>query len=108
VHVQGNGGYGLAQTFSRRKRLDYAMLSWDDIIVRTIIDLPDEQIRALDAYSKKYGVSRAEAVRRAVARFLPKRRQRRVDFRNDPAFGSWKNRDVDSVEYQRKLRAEWD
>jgi hypothetical protein len=76
--------------------------------VRTIVDLPDEQIRALDAYSKKYGISRAEAVRRAVASFLPKRRQRRLDFRNDPAFGSWKNRDVDSVEYQRKLRAEWD
>lgn len=31
--------------------------------MRTIVDLPDEQIRALDAYSKKYGVSRAEAVR---------------------------------------------
>jgi len=76
--------------------------------VRTIVDLPDEQILALDAYSKKYGVSRAEAVRRAVASFLPKRRHRRVDFRNHPAFGSWKNRDVDSVEYQRKLRAEWD
>jgi hypothetical protein len=76
--------------------------------VRTIVDLPDEQIRALDAYSKKYGVSRAEAVRRAVAKFLPKRRQRKVDFRNHPAFGSWKDRDVDSVKYQRNLRAEWD
>jgi metal-responsive CopG/Arc/MetJ family transcriptional regulator len=58
--------------------------------VRTIVDLPDEQIRALGVYSKKYGVSRAEAVRRAVARFLPKHRLRKVDFRNDPAFGSWK------------------
>lgn len=76
--------------------------------MRTIVDLPDEQIRALDAYGKKHGVSRAEAVRRAVATFLPKRRPRKLDFRNDPAFGSWKNRDVDSVEYQRKLRAEWD
>ena len=35
--------------------------------MRTIVDLPDEQIRALDAYSKKHGVSRAEAVRRAIA-----------------------------------------
>ena len=76
--------------------------------MRTIVDLPDEQIRALDAYGKKHGVSRAEAVRRAVATFLPKRRPRKLDLRNDPAFGSWKNRDVDSVEYQRKLRAEWD
>ena len=72
------------------------------------MDFPDEQIRALDAYSKKYGISRAEAVRRAVARFLPKQRERKVDFRNDPAFGSWRNRDVNSVEYQRNWRSEWD
>jgi hypothetical protein len=84
------------------------MLSLNDIVMRTIVDLPDEQIRALDSYSKKYGVSRAEAVRRAVAMFLPKRRHRKLDFRNHPAFGSWKDREVDSVEYQRKLRAEWD
>jgi len=82
-------------------------LSCDDIAVRTIVDLPEEQIQALDAYSKKHGVSRAEAIRRAVAMFLPKRRPRRLDFRNHPAFGSWKEREVDSVEYQQKLRAEW-
>jgi hypothetical protein len=76
--------------------------------MRTIVDLPDEQLQALDAYSKKYGVSRAEAVLRAVAMFLPKQRRRRLDFRSHPAFGSWKDREVDSVEYQRKLRAEWD
>jgi hypothetical protein len=75
--------------------------------MRTIVDLPEEQIRALDAYSKKHGVSRAEAVRRAVAMFLPERRPRRLDFRNHPAFGSWQERNVDSIEYQQKLRAEW-
>ena len=37
---------------SRRRR---ASPGKDDIAVRTIVDLPDEQIRALDAYSKKYG-----------------------------------------------------
>src|ERR1700733_8484737 len=75
--------------------------------MRTIVDLPDEQIRALDAYSKKNGVSRAEAVRRAVARFLPQRPHRKLDVSGHPAFGSWKRRSVDSVEFQRKLRAEW-
>jgi len=75
--------------------------------VRTIIDLPEEQIRALDTYSKKHQVSRAEAVRRAVAMFLPKRPDRKLDFRNHPAFGSWRRRAVDSVQYQRKMRAEW-
>jgi hypothetical protein len=76
--------------------------------MRTIVDLPDEQIQALEAYSKKYGVSRAEAVRRAVARFLPERRRQSVDFRNHPAFGSWKDGDLDSVKFQRNLRAEWE
>jgi hypothetical protein len=75
--------------------------------MRTIVDLPEEQIRALDAYSKKHGVSRAEAVRRAVAMFLPQRSQRKLDLSSHPAFGSWKRRAVDSIEFQRKLRAEW-
>jgi|ERR1700736_4707667 hypothetical protein len=42
--------------------IDAGTLSLDDIVMRTIVDLPDEQIRALDSYSKKHGVSRAEAV----------------------------------------------
>lgn len=71
------------------------------------MDLPDEQIRALDAYSKKHGVSRAEAVRRAIAMFLPKRSHGKLDLRDHPAFGSWKRRDLNSIEFQRKLRAEW-
>jgi metal-responsive CopG/Arc/MetJ family transcriptional regulator len=75
--------------------------------VRTIVDIPDEQIRALDAYSKKHGVSRAEAVRRAVAMFLPQRSHRKLDLSKHPAFGSWKSRAVDSIEFERKLRAEW-
>jgi hypothetical protein len=70
--------------------------------------LPEEQIRALDVYSKKHRVSRPEAVRRAMAMFLPKPRQRRLDFRNHPAFGSWQDRDLDLIDYQKRLRAEWD
>jgi hypothetical protein len=90
------------------RTLDPQTLSCDDIAVRTIVDLPEEQIRALDAYGKKHGISRAEAVRRAVAMFLPKRRHRKLDFQNHPAFGAWRDRDINAVEYQRKLRAEWD
>jgi hypothetical protein len=91
----------------RLPQVDPVALSWDDIAMRTIVDLPDEQIRALDAYSKKHGVSRAEAVRRAIARFLPQRPHRKLDLSGHPAFGSWERRNVDSIEFQRKLRAEW-
>lgn len=79
------------------------------INVRTIVDLPQEQIRALDGYGKKQGVSRAEAVRRAVASFLPPKPAAGFDFRKHPAFGSSKgSRNEDSVELVRRLRGEWE
>ena len=77
--------------------------------MRTIVDLTEEQIRALDAYRKKHGVSRAEAVRRAVAAFVPPKARKKTDFLNHPAFGSSKAlRKEDPSELVRRLRAEWD
>lgn len=37
---------------------------------RTIIDIPESQLRDLDARCKALGISRAEAIRRAVDEFL--------------------------------------
>ncbi len=76
--------------------------------MRTIVDLPPEQIAALNAYTKAEGISRAEAVRRAVAAFVPGPRKKKRSLRDHPAVGTWPDKNVDSVEYVRKLRAEWD
>jgi hypothetical protein len=77
--------------------------------VRTIVDLPKEQIEALDSYAKTKGISRAQAVRESVAAYLPSKPKKKFSFKDDPAFGSWKPpKGFDSVEYVRKLRAEWD
>jgi len=38
--------------------------------MRTIVDLPQEQIRRLTLFCRREKISRAEAVRRAVDRFL--------------------------------------
>jgi hypothetical protein len=79
--------------------------------MRTIVDLPKEQIQALDAYAKAKGISRAAAVRESVASYLPPKTKKRDAkyWRNHPAFGSEKRpKGFDSVEYCRKLRAEWD
>jgi metal-responsive CopG/Arc/MetJ family transcriptional regulator len=38
--------------------------------MRTIVDLPQEQIRKLALFCRREKISRAEAVRRAVDRFL--------------------------------------
>ena len=77
--------------------------------MRTIVDLPKEQIKALDAYAKEKGISRAAAVRESVAAYIPARKKTKIDWRNHPAIGSEKPpKGFDSIEYCRKLRAEWD
>ncbi len=76
--------------------------------MRTIVDLPEAQIKALDAYRKREGISRAEAVRRAVKAFVPAAVKNNFDFAGHPAFGSSKlYRKEDSIETVRKLREEW-
>jgi predicted transcriptional regulator len=81
--------------------------------VRITIDLSKQQIKALDSFAKAKGISRAAVVREAVATYLPeKKKEKKRDinyWRNHPAFGSEKMpKGFDSVEYVRKLRAEWD
>lgn len=74
--------------------------------MRTIVDLPETQIKRLDSYRKREGISRAEAVRRAVEAFVPG--SGKIDFAAHPAFGSSKRpRREDSVKTVRRLRAEW-
>jgi Arc/MetJ-type ribon-helix-helix transcriptional regulator len=82
--------------------------------MRTIVDLTDEQLEELRRYCECEGISRAEAVRRGVDLLLTRDRDERADRLPkrkqalDRAFGMWKDRGIDSVEYQRALRAEWD
>jgi metal-responsive CopG/Arc/MetJ family transcriptional regulator len=71
--------------------------------MRTIVDLPTSQLEALDSLCRREGISRAEAVRRAVGEHLERHRSDRHG-----AFGLWRTRAVDSLEYERALRDEWD
>jgi len=89
--------------------LDLETISCDDDAMRTIVELPEEQIKALDTYRKRHGISRAEAVRRAVAAFIPAELHKKIDFYRHPAFGSSKTfRKEDSIELVRRLRDEWE
>lgn len=71
--------------------------------MRTIIELPEEQIEALDGICRRERISRAEAIRRAVTLLV---RERGVDARSG-AFGLWRGRRADGLEYERRLRREW-
>jgi metal-responsive CopG/Arc/MetJ family transcriptional regulator len=72
--------------------------------MRTIVELPEQQIEALKALSDKEGLSRAELMRRAVAVYL----RLHQGENSEMAFGLWKNRDKNGLHYQQELRKEWD
>jgi hypothetical protein len=71
--------------------------------VRTIIELPDDQLDALAEICRQDDISRAEAIRRAVAEHVGRRRAARPA----AAFGLWRQRPVDGLRYERRVRREW-
>jgi metal-responsive CopG/Arc/MetJ family transcriptional regulator len=73
--------------------------------MRTIVDIPEEQIQALKILGEIENTSRAELVRRAVAEYLS---SRQPDEARDSAFGIWRERGQDGLEYQESVRREWD
>lgn len=72
-------------------------------IMRAIVDLPKEQVDSLAELCRREGISRAEAIRRAIASYLLDE----APASDDDAFGMWRDRKIDGVTYQRKLRREW-
>ncbi len=71
--------------------------------MRTLVDLPDKHLKALSRLSKQRKTSRAAIIREAVTTYLAKE----LFGPDDPAFGAWKDQNIDGLEYQRKIRAEW-
>jgi predicted transcriptional regulator len=80
------------------------MISPYDIDMRTLVDLPQSDIRALDRLARREDVSRTELVRRAVADYLERQRSVPAD-----AFGAWAAHDAagDGLAYERGMREEW-
>ena len=71
--------------------------------MRTLVDIPERDIEALDEVRRQRRVSRSAVIREAVRDYLGR------NLRRDPnaGFGLWSDGAVDGVEYQRRLRSEW-
>jgi len=70
--------------------------------MRTVVDLPEEDLKAVKALARRDKVSQAEAIRRAVKAYLATSRPE-----PDPtAFGLWAGR-TEGLHYQEALREEW-
>ncbi len=74
--------------------------------MRTLIDIPDDQIAELAKLAEQEKVSRAALVRKAIAELLASKRSNNDDAM-DAAFGLWADRDEDGLAYQERLRSEW-
>jgi hypothetical protein len=79
--------------------------------MRTIIDIPSDQLQSLDRWALSCKISRAEAVRRAVGDLLD-----RVATPKDTGFGLWLQDkpsgcqlppERDGLRMQQDLREEW-
>lgn len=76
--------------------------------MRTIIDLTDEQIARLEEVADRDGISRAEAIRRAVDAAYADVAVEGSRAAREAAYGLWKGRKVDALRYVDKLRDEWE
>ena len=77
--------------------------------MRTLVDIPEEDIRWLDTNAVEQGKSRAALVREAVSIFRAQTVPADDKSWIDRGFGIWQDRtDIgDGLEYQRRIRAEW-
>jgi len=71
--------------------------------MRTIIDLPKEQVQVLASLCEKEKISRAEAIRRAVSKLLAEASVHSLE----SAFGIWKHKKPSYRQHLQRLRSEW-
>ena len=74
--------------------------------MRTIVDIPQNFVDALSEICKAKKISRAEAVRRAVESFIVSQKETTEDA--EKAFGLWKDKPLDSLDFEDRIRSEWD
>jgi len=69
---------------------------------RILVDIPQKYIDDLGAIARVEKSSRAEVIRKAIASYVEQNKPVSAD-----AFGIWKDRVVDGLDYQETIRSEW-
>ncbi len=72
-------------------------------MTRILIDLPDTQVEALSMLVKVERRPRAALIRDAIEAYISGHRASN----GTDVFGMWQQREIDGLEYQQELRAEW-
>ena len=71
--------------------------------MRTLVDIDEKALTALDQIARRQRVSRASLIREAVGDLLAKKQRPE----EQAAFGRWGEAGFDGLAYQKALREEW-
>ena len=71
--------------------------------MRTLVDIGEREVEALDRLAQRKKMSRAALIRKAVDDFLARNN---ADSEAE-AFGLWGDRKIDGLAYQEAIRSEW-
>jgi hypothetical protein len=74
--------------------------------VKALINFSEEQVRALDQIARSQKIPRTRVVQEAVDLYLEQKSPAGGGL--PPGFGAWKEKRVDGLHYQRKIRGEWE
>lgn len=72
--------------------------------MRTLVDIPKEQLEELKYIGEEENLTRAEMIRQAIAGYIKTKREKAIM----DVFGLWKDRGEDGLEYQERIRSEWE
>lgn len=71
--------------------------------MRTLVEIGDPDVKALDRLAQREKMSRAALIRKAINDFLVRNN---ADIEAE-AFGLWGDRKIDGLTYQENIRSEW-
>lgn len=71
-------------------------------MARILVDLPNHHVDELGDIARREKLPRAEIIRKAVAAYIEGNKTVTAS-----AFGIWKKRKVDGIDYQEGARSEW-
>jgi metal-responsive CopG/Arc/MetJ family transcriptional regulator len=74
--------------------------------MRTIVTIPDNQIKEIEALCHEQHISRAELIRLSLSSYI--KSYRAAPRNKDKAFGILKSSGIDGIKHQDQLRSEWD
>jgi predicted RNase H-like HicB family nuclease len=75
--------------------------------VSTVIEVAPEELDQLVRYCAREGITREEAIKRAVGLLVGRDEEAEFQAALDAAFGMWKDHGETTDEYLARIRGEW-